>query len=365
MSKVFPAARFILLVFAVSLVACSEPAPERRESFVFGTRVELLVAEADAKKADLAMTAVLADFDRLHRAYHAWEPSELTALNADLAAGNAHEVSPELGLLLLDAVTLSKQSGGGFDPGIGTLVRLWGFQSDTFLPALPDEKALEQWRRAPAGIADLVVDGRRVQSARHNLAFDFGGYLKGVALDRAAMQFKAAGIDHALINIGGNVLALGNKYGTPWRVGIQHPRRPGALAVLDLGDGEAIGTSGDYQRYFEIGGRRYSHILNPHTAAPAMHTQSLSILVTPRAAPAAEVDTQAGTQVGTRSDALSKPLFIAGSEWPLLARRLAPLGVAGILRVDATGRIEANPEMARRITLIDEEEKLQILETKE
>jgi thiamine biosynthesis lipoprotein len=76
-------------------------------------------------------------------------------------------------------------------------------------------------------------------------------------------------VHNALINIGGNVMALGSKGdGTPWRVGIQHPRQPGALATSELHDGEAIGTSGDYQRYFELDGERYCHLLDPRSAEP-------------------------------------------------------------------------------------------------
>ena len=86
------------------------------------------------------------------------------------------------------------------------------------------------------------------------MALDFGGYLKGVALDRAAAILHERGVANALINIGGNVMALGSKNGKPWRVGIQHPRQPGPLATVELKDGEAIGTSGDYQRFFELDG---------------------------------------------------------------------------------------------------------------
>jgi thiamine biosynthesis lipoprotein len=97
------------------------------------------------------------------------------------------------------------------------------------------------------------------------VALDFGGYLKGVALDRAADILRSQGVRNALINIGGNILALGYKEGRKWRVGIQHPRRAGALATVELNDGEAIGTSGDYQRYFELDGKRYPHLLDPRT----------------------------------------------------------------------------------------------------
>jgi thiamine biosynthesis lipoprotein len=156
------------------------------------------------------------------------------------------------------------------------------------------------------------LTGHYASSRQRQLALDFGGYLKGVALDRAASILRAQGVQHALINIGGNVMALGSKNGQRWRVGIQHPRQPGPLATLELDDGEAIGTSGDYQRYFEVDGRRYCHLLDPRSGQPVTHTQALSVLITPRPA-----------NTGALSDVASKPLFIAGDDWPRLARAMA------------------------------------------
>ena len=136
------------------------------------------------------------------------------------------------------------------------------------------------------------------------------------------------------MNIGGNVLALGAKGDRPWRIGIQDPRDAGVLASLPLYDGEAVGTSGDYQRYFEVDGVRYSHLLDPRNGHPARGTRSLTVLVTKR--PGA----------GTLSDAASKPLFIANEDWPRLSARY---DIAHVLRVDDQGRVEASSEMHRRL----------------
>lgn len=320
------------------LVACRQAPLYRQEAFVFGTRVELLIAGLAEAQARPAAAEVFREFDRLHRNFHAWKPSELSALNDALAAGRPRQVSPELADLLRDAQRWALAGEQLFDPGIGRLVALWGFQSDDLPDALPDADALAAWQAARPGIAALRVDAERyVRSHQRQLAIDFGGYLKGVALDRAAALLRAGGVDNALINIGGNVMALGNKNGEAWRVGIQHPRRSGPLATLPLADGEAIGTSGDYQRYFERDGKRYCHLLDPRTAQPAMHTQALTVLVSPR--PAA----------GTLSDVASKPLFIAGADWPRLARRM---DVAEVLRVDAQGRVQVSGTLHARLEYV-------------
>lgn len=328
----------LLALFMALLAGCGQAPLHRQEAFVFGTRVEVQIAGLDEARARPAATAVLQEFDRLHRSYHAWQPSELSTLNETIAAGKAQTVTPEMATLLADAQRLAALGEGLFDPGIGGLIRLWGFHADEFHAVLPDPEALAAWRAARPGIADLRLDGARVASGNRALAIDFGGYLKGVALDRAAQLLRDQGIANALINIGGNVMALGTKNGEPWRIGIQHPRQPGPLATLTLADGEAVGTSGDYQRYFELDGRRYCHLIDPRSAEPVAHTQSLSVLVTPR------------TAAGTLSDAASKPLFIAGADWPRLA---AAQGVTHVLRVAADGRVQVTAALHRRLQFPD------------
>ena len=322
----------ILLVFG--LAACGKAPLHQQESFVFGTRVEVLIAGLNDTQARPAADAVLKEFDRLHRTYHAWHPSELSTLNAAIAAGKTANVTPEMTAILSDAQRIAALGDGLFDPGIGHLIHLWGFQSEEFKAVLPDPQALASWRKARPSIADLHIDNGHVESKNRQVALDLGGYLKGYALDRAVTILREQGVSNALINIGGNVMALGTKNGEAWRIGIQHPRHPGPLAILALRDGEAIGTSGDYQRYFELDGKRYCHLLDPRTGEPASATRSLSVLISPREA------------AGTLSDAASKPLFIAGESWPDRARRL---GVSHVLRVDANGNVQASKAFMQRI----------------
>ena len=324
-----------LLFMLLSLLpGCGPTLVHHRESFVFGTRVEILIAGVEEVSARRAAAAVLGEFDRLHRTYHAWQPSQLSELNDALAAGKTRAVSEEMLFLLKDARRLSALGDGLFDPGIGRLIRAWGFQSSEFREVLPAPGVITGWRRNRAGMADLVIDGRRVGSRSRHVAVDLGGYLKGYALDRAAEILRAQGVRNALINIGGNVMALGSKNGEAWSVGIQHPRQPGPLATLRLRDGEAVGTSGDYQRFFEVDGKRYCHLLDPRSGEPVMHTQALTVLVSPR--PAA----------GTLSDVASKPLFIAGEQWPELAGKL---DVDQVLRVDASGAVQVSSRLRERL----------------
>jgi thiamine biosynthesis lipoprotein len=329
------------------LAACGKPAPLQQESYVFGTRVEVTIAGVDEARARQAAAAVLAEFDRLHRLLHAWQPSAVTELNAAIAAGRPHEVPEEVAALLRDAQGVARDGDRLFDPGIGALVRLWGFHADEFVARLPADADIAAWLKSRPSVLDLTIAGRTVTSSNRDVAIDLGGYAKGYALDRALALLRAQGVGNALVNIGGNVIALGDKNGVPWRVGIRHPRTAGHLATLELRDGEAIGTSGDYQRYFELGGARYSHLLDPRTGRPATGTAALTILLPP------------GPRAGTLSDASSKPLFLAGpGRVAELAQRL---GVAAVLRVDADGKIELSSAMRPRLTFLGENPRLEVL----
>ena len=339
--------RFLIFALALLLAACGRTPLQEQQAYVFGTRVEVIVVSAEAEQGRQAIAAVLREFDRLHRAYHAWQPSELTALNEAIAAGKAQTVTPELAAFIGEAQGFSRQGDYLFDPAIGRLIGLWGFQADEFKAELPPAEAIAAWRKAKPSIADLRVDGTTVHSRNRQVALDFGGYLKGVALDRAAAILRAQGIHNALINIGGNVMALGSKEGRKWRVGIQHPRQPGPLATVELADGEAIGTSGDYQRFFEIDGKRYPHLLDPRSGYPADHTQAVTVLI------------PAGSKAGTLSDASSKPIFIAGPDgWRAMARQLE---IGLVLRVDRSGDIQLTQALRDRLDFIGQPPAMTVL----
>ncbi len=331
---------FLIIACALLVAACSRTPLQEQQAYVFGTRVEVLVVSADPERGRTAIASVLREFDRLHRAYHAWQESELTALNQAIISGRPHQVGPELAELIREAQALSQQGEHLFDPGIGQLVRLWGFHADEFKAELPPAAAIAAWLAVGPGIADVTISGQTISSRNPRVALDFGGYLKGVALDRAAAILRSQGIDNALINIGGNVIALGSKDGRKWRVGIQHPRQPGPMATVELADGEAIGTSGDYQRFFEVDGKRYPHLLDPRTGYPVDHTQAVTVLI------------PAGAKAGTLSDVSSKPIFISGPDhWREMAKKM---GIGLVLRVDRDGRVFVTEALSQRLVFAGE-----------
>lgn len=328
----------LLLSCVIGLAACNRPAIERQEAYVFGTRVEVVSYGVPTAQAQAALSAVLQEFDRIHREYHAWQPSALTQANEACASGKPVTVSVELAGLVRSAQSYSRASDGLFDPGIGQIIALWGFHSDKFVAQLPDRERLHALMKAHPGISAIRLEGSELACGNPAVTLDFGGIAKGWALDRAATILRERGVTNAIINIGGNIMALGKKGEVPWQVGLQDPRGNDALATLSLYDGEAVGTSGDYQRFFELDGRRYSHIIDPRTGEPAQGTQAVTVLIVPQKNHADET--------GLRSDVTSKPIFLAGKRWREMAMRMQ---VAHVLRIDADGHIEVTKDMQARL----------------
>ena len=343
--------RIFLLLLLGFLSACSKEPLYQEQSFVFGTLVEVTVYGETGATAKQAVASVMQEFQRLHNLLHAWKPSALSSVNAAFAKGKTIAITAELQYILRDAAQLSAQSDGLFNPAIGGLVELWGFHADEFKPALPHEKQLAALVTKHPLMTDILLKSASDKITAHsrNLAvkLDLGGYAKGYALDRAATMLKHMGIQNALINIGGNVLAMGKHGSRHWRVGIQHPRKPGPVATLDLHNGEAIGTSGDYQRYFELGEKRYCHLIDPRNGQPAQGVQAVTVLTR-------------GNRSGVLSDATSKPLFIAGIDgWQAAARKMQ---LREAMLIDASGRVHLTAAMHKRLAFTDKSLLVTIIE---
>jgi thiamine biosynthesis lipoprotein len=331
--------RLFAIIAVLLLASCEGKEPLYQEQgYVFGTLVEVSVYGETEPRAKQAVSEVMQEFQRLHDMLHAWQPSELSDMNKAFAKGESHAISAELVAILQDAARISRQSQGLFNPAIGGLVQLWGFHSDEFKPVQPDEKLIAHWVAANPQMSDISIVRGRVESKNKFVQVDLGGYAKGYALDRAAELLRKQGIHNALINIGGNVLALGRHGDRPWRVGIQHPRKSGALATLDLNDGEAIGTSGDYQRYFMMGNVRYCHLIDPRSGYPVQGVQAVTVLTR-------------GARAGVLSDADSKPLFVSGARgWREAALQM---GVSEAMLVDGSGKIHITAELQKRLEFTD------------
>jgi len=239
-----------------------------------GSRCELRLYARTEDEAAAVAQAAAADVRRLDAKYSSYrDDSVAAAINRIGAAGGAIDVDDETATLLDYAVTCFRQSDGLFDLTSGVLREAWAPHRH----ALPDAADLERLLRR-VGWDKLRWARPRLEFGVPGMALDFGGLVKEYAADRAAVICAEAGIRHGLVDLGGDIKIIGpHPDGAPWRVGIQHPRRAGAvMATLDLTRG-AVATSGDYERYLEIDGRRYCHIVSPRTGMPVQGLAGVSV----------------------------------------------------------------------------------------
>jgi thiamine biosynthesis lipoprotein len=206
--------------------------------------------------------------------------SEISRINRE-AHRQKVQVGREVFHLLKHAQFLSRLTGGAFDITFAPLWQLWGrCAKEERLPSpaeLAQAKGLVDYRRV-----HLDEGSQQIKLGYSGMKVNLGGIAKGYALSRAEEKLKQAGLDNFLINIGGDTLTAGSgKEGKGWRIGIQHPRKPGQyIGVLRLKDSSSL-SSGDYERFFEIKGKRYHHIIDARSGYPASRCSAVTIL-TPR-----------------------------------------------------------------------------------
>jgi thiamine biosynthesis lipoprotein len=223
-----------------------------------------------------AADAAIADVARIEAKYSRYLPDSVTTRISRAAGKAAVTIDTETAALLRYADRCFRLSGGRFDITSGVLRRVWDFKAQP--PRLPDAGALAR-ACAAIGWQDVEWNDEAIRLPRAGMEIDFGGIGKEYAADRMATICREHGIASGLVNLGGDVRAIGAQPdGAPWRVGIRDPRaQDRAIAVLEVVDG-AVATSGDYERSFELDGRRYCHILDPRTGTPVAYWRSVSVV---------------------------------------------------------------------------------------
>lgn len=338
-----------LLVIVVALYFWKHPSETEYSSqqFLMDTFVTVKVYGTDKEHLQQAVHEAFSEMHRIAElADHfpeagtaACRASDICKIN-EQAGSKPVAVQPDTLEMLSLARRYAELSHGAFDPAIGAVTALWNFSSDN--PVVPHPGNVRQMLEA-SGFGYLHVDRHAgtVYLSKRGVKLDLGASAKGYATEKAYQVLKRRGIDKALIDAGGNIRTIGtNREGKPWRIGIKDPRREGGLiGTVSVENGSAV-TSGDYYRFFERGGSRYHHILDPRTGYPGNHTMSATVV----------------TQDSALADILSTACFV-------LPPREALALATGIKGVDLllitsdkkifhtptlTGRIEINPNSGYR-----------------
>jgi FAD:protein FMN transferase len=252
------------------------PAPDYGFEFsAMGTACRLRLCAASPQVATQAAERAVAEVRRLEIKYSRYRADSIVSrINAAAGTGQVIEVDAETAALLDFTAQLHAHSDGLFDITSGVLRRVWDFGSGR----LPDEDAVRALLPL-VGWQQVQWDGEAIALPQAGMELDFGGFAKEYAADCAATVLAAAGVSGGTINLGGDLRIVGpHPDGQPWHLGVAHPRNPGGqvIASVPLSQG-ALTTSGDYERFMDIDGRRYCHILDPRTGWPAAHWQSVSV----------------------------------------------------------------------------------------
>jgi thiamine biosynthesis lipoprotein len=217
------------------------------------------------------------------------------------------KASPEMFYIMEKSVGFWELSHGSFDVTVGPLMELWGFTNKEFRQP-SDEEIKETLKIIGSNKIILNKQDYVVKFMLPGMKVDLGAIAKGFGVDCAVKKLKDAGIASCLINAGGQIYGLGDKFGKPWKVAIRAPRGEGISGYLEIKD-QAISTSGDYEQYFEKDKRRFSHIMNPRTGYPE-DSKIISATVI------------AGD--GLTADALSTSIVVLGKEKGLLLAKKFP-----------------------------------------
>ncbi|WP_374571744.1 FAD:protein FMN transferase [Phenylobacterium sp.] len=245
------------------------------EFFAMASDCSLRLEVEDAGLAHAAAGAAEAEVRRIEAVYSRYRAdSVISKINAAAAAGRDIAVGPETAGLIRFAQACHARSDGAFDVTTGPLREVWTFAE----PRLPDPAQVAA-RLPRIGLDKLRLADGRLGFARPGMEIDFGGVGKEYAADRAARICMDLGVRHGFVNLAGDIRVIGPQPdGAPWRFGVRHPREPeAAVGVFELSEG-ALATSGDYERFFEIEGRRFCHILDPRTGWPARGLSSVSVV---------------------------------------------------------------------------------------
>lgn len=258
-----------------------------------------------------------------------WQPgSELSEANRLAAGPQGVTVSAELGQVIGLSLEAAKRSGGTFDPTVGPLTQAW-YDARTHGRMLGQSAITRLMRAVGWKKVDYDPATRRLRFRVKGMRLDFGGIAKGYAQDRVAELYHTLGLRNFLLNAGGQVYAAGHKPdGSPWMVGIVHPRDPLRLvAVLPLSN-QGMATSGDYEQFSMVHGVRVDHELDPRTG----------YFVTNGVCSATSIVPLKGDFPATWADIHGKPVFVLGPHKGLAY--LAAQGAEGVVLVEKKGRLK-------------------------
>ena len=295
------------------------------------TLVTITVVSGSQEKADRAIEAAFSEIEQIAKLSDFYSPdSEISMINRKSGISGV-TVSPDVLEMLSNALYVSENTGGAFDITIGPVMSLYDFHRNI----KPDDREIRRNLHF-VNYRNLSVDRKKstVFLKEKGMLVDPGGITKGYTADKAVEILKQQGIHAGLVAVAGDIKAFGLKPdGKPWTIGIRNPA-PGnseddIIATIGLTD-MAISTSGDYERFFILDGKKYHHLIDPKTGYPASGCRSVSVIA----------------KNGVFTDSFATGVFILGPEKGM--KVLEKMGFEGII-IDSTGKAHITPGIRGKI----------------
>lgn len=286
-----------LLVVLFSML-CSAQQPYKRTLKLMGSRFDITVVANDEAQGNASIAVAIAEITRIEKLISSWDPNSQTSSINRNAGIKPVRVDTELFNLIERAIKISKLTDGAFDISYASMDRIWKF--DGSMDVMPSEVEI-MTSVAKVGFNNIVLDKREstVFLKLEGMKIGFGGIGKGYAADKAKALLIAQGVPSGIINASGDMNTWGKQPdGSEWKVAITNPMNKNKVfALLPITDG-AVVTSGNYEKFVNFNGKRYTHIIDPRSGYPSSGIISVTVF-----APTAEL-----------ADALATSVFVMGKE---------------------------------------------------
>ncbi len=318
------------------LSACSPRSDHTLEIYSLGTEVTVTMYDVTDDDASRASRVLQQHFAQISLDWYPWLPGELASINSAIELQQRVSVSPRLASVIRRAARLERMSNNRFNAGLGKLTELWGLHEiGEVPPPIPDSNAIAIVLSQAIGVTNIRWIDDEIVGAPPGLKLDLGGIAKGAILEDCVALLKEQEIENAIVNLGGDLTVIGDVDGRPAIVGIQSPFENEAIASATIAAGETIVTSGNYERFVEIDGERYPHILNPRTGFPVQHTSSVTV-----------IDTDP-----MLADAAATALLVGGPEE--FDELVVALGLEFALLIDQSGDLSLTEAMDLRLNWLN------------
>jgi thiamine biosynthesis lipoprotein len=297
------ATKALCLLTILSIIAATScarrPRTVKTTWTVMGTFATVSIAGKDAARLPECSRAARKIFDDINTLLSTYsKTSELSRINR-FAGIKPVAVSPQTLTCIELSLKYASLSDGAFDPTVLSLINLWGFKNGKPPATLPTNGEINIALDS-VGATHVIVKGNTVELDRPGMSFDLGGIAKGYAVDLCYNELRAMNYDSAVINLGGNIRCIGSApKDSPWTIGVRDPfAKDQTIGTVQLADGMATATSGNYERFVSIEGKRYAHIVDPRTGWPVHGVAAVTVVTTN----------------AIEADALSTALFVAGPD---------------------------------------------------